>query len=105
MEVMAQEEMFISSEVAEERLTAKKVLRGKIEAIYDLYPRKMGKMKGIERLLRGKHSITLDQVDSLRNAVIKLVNQKREAQFIPHFSSFVTNWEDYLNTESKKISW
>ena len=73
-------------------------------AIYQKYPRKIGKQKGLAKCrtqIKTKELFTL-----LERAVNKFseyhANRQTEAQFIPYFSSFMTTWEDWLDDDVGK---
>lgn len=73
-----------------------------LERLYGNYPRKMGKTKGLEKLRKLiKSESDLAEFEQALNRFVKLVEQeKREAQFIPHFSTFVNSlWRDYLDED------
>lgn len=68
------------------------------EAIYSLYPRKLGKTIGIKRL---KMKIkTKEKYDLLKNAAINFKNiceaNGVDEKFIPHFATWTSKWEDYI---------
>ena len=72
--------------------------RDKMNEIYELYPRKIGKKLGLERLKRKFLNDKISLMD-VERAVIKYrdecLNNKTEKQYIKHFSSFLLAWEDY----------
>jgi hypothetical protein len=81
----------------------KNIYIAQIEEIYELYPRKEGKAKGIEKLLA---QITSERdIDSFRSAVKKYnkLCQGKERNFIKHFSSFAECWQDYVDEEKEVI--
>lgn len=65
-------------------------------AIYELYPRKIGKKTGIERLKR--KITTPEKYELLIQAVKHYAEQMTgvEEKYIKHFSSWVSCWEDSL---------
>lgn len=75
-----------------------------LEALYQNYPRKEGKKKGLEKLQR--EIKTKEQYDKVLIAVQNYANEckteNRERQYIKHFSTWVSVWEDYLETEQPK---
>lgn len=72
------------------------------EAVYTLYPRKEGKARGLAALARSVK--TQDQYDRLlvaaRNYAAKVRREGTETQFVKHFSSWVSCWEDYADQGS-----
>lgn len=69
--------------------------------IYDLYPRKIGKAKGLA--ICAKTIKTKEDFDSLLVAVEKYRNQVEvdgtEPRYIKHFSSFMSSWRDWLDPD------
>lgn len=76
-----------------------KALGFDLEAIYSAYPRKEGKKIGIARL--EKIITTQEKFDSVFLAVQNYAKQVQgtDLKFIKLFSSFVSNWEDYLEVQ------
>lgn len=75
-----------------------------LEFLYSLYPRKIGKKKGIEKL---KTVIKSQEIyNKVKQAITEYrnycTNQKIEATFIQHFSTFINNWEDWLDPQTGK---
>lgn len=73
-----------------------------LEAVYQKYPRKMGKAPGMKRL---KTQIAtqedLAELNRAMDAFVAFHRQKgTEAQFIPHFSTWTTSWRDWLDPET-----
>lgn len=83
-----------------------------LEAIYAMYPRKEGKKKGMERLkakIKKKEDYEKLLI-SVKNYVTLTLGKDR--QYLKHFDSFVSVWEDYLGIAeddpddlSCKIDW
>lgn len=101
-EADVQQELFITDKEAESKLAAKKEIQkrltSELDTIYKSYPRKVGKRVGIERLLKGKYAIQLVDIADFEHAVMVMNGKARvdkELKYIPHFSTFVTKWEDY----------
>lgn len=71
--------------------------RTQIENIYALYPRKEGKKRGMEILL--KQIKNQADLDNLKKSVINYSNRVKndENTFIKHFSTFAGVWTDYLD--------
>lgn len=67
-------------------------------SVYDAYPRKEGRTKGIARLRSQVR--TPEAFDELRaavkNFVAKCIAEETELQFVPHFSTWVGKWRDYI---------
>ena len=75
------------------------------ESLYSKYPRKLGKKQGMKtaiRLIKKQ-----DDFDSLAKAIENYSayceREIKETRFIKHYSTFMNQWEDYLEpvTESK----
>ena len=69
------------------------------ESLYEKYPRKVGKAAGLRK---AKVQIkTLEAYEELRTAIARYTNyciaQKTEPRFIKHFSSFMSDWRDWLD--------
>lgn len=70
-----------------------------LEFIYQAYPRKEGKKIGLERLEKIITSQEIyDQVLLAVNNYAK-IKQGEDLKFIKQFSSFVSNWTDYLEIQ------
>lgn len=76
-----------------------------LEAAYKLYPKKMGKARGMKKLVRDIQ--TKEQYDSFVSAILKFTNYHRkkgtEEAYFPHFCTFVNNWEDWLDEDAGKL--
>lgn len=72
------------------------------DKIYALYPRKEGKKKGVEKLI--KIILTQTNYDDLSKSVANYakLNRQTEKTYIKQFSSFVNCYEDYINIEVEK---
>jgi hypothetical protein len=66
------------------------------DRIYELYPRRIGKKTGIERLK--KTITTIEKYELLESAVRHYASemQNTEEKFIKHFSSWVSCWHDWI---------
>jgi hypothetical protein len=69
------------------------------DLVYENYPRKMGKKKGIEKLRRSvktqeEHTLLLTAVENYKNYVQA---QRIEPQFMKHFDTFTNCWQDFIN--------
>jgi hypothetical protein len=84
----------------------KKEINARILKIYELhYPKKAGKTKGIAAAV--KLFKTEAEVDHFEKAVIRykasLIKNKTEAQYIKHFSTFVTSWDDWSDEKAGTV--
>lgn len=69
------------------------------EALYELYPRKRGKKKGLwlaERSIK-----TAAQYDRLKSAIqnYALECRGKEIQYVRYFDRFMVDWEDWVERE------
>lgn len=69
------------------------------DAIYRLYPRKMGKSQGKKRF---EKQIKTDQdrfnlVLAIERFVIYHEKRGTDVEFIPYFSTFMSHWTDWLD--------
>lgn len=82
-----------------------------LERFYELYPRKIGKKRGLAKLKTiVKDQETYDMVKlAIENYGKYCSNQKLEARYIKHFSTFVNSWEDWIELPTEKavgeINW
>jgi oligoendopeptidase F len=97
--------MLNTSEYLGQRIEAdqkKEALRSfDFEAIYDKYPRKIGKKAGIEKLRKSvktqeKYNLLVGAVSYYADYCLK---QNTEEKFIKHFSSWVSTWEDWIKED------
>lgn len=67
-----------------------------LESLYEEYPRKEGKRDGLKKLQ--KIVTSQEKYDSVLLAIknYRAINISTETKFLKHFSSFVSNWEEYL---------
>ena len=73
------------------------------DKIYDLYPKKVGRSEGLKRC---KSKIkTQKAYDRILIAVgnYSKITEGTNQRYIKHFSSFMSNWEDYLEIEPEAI--
>jgi len=73
-----------------------------IDALYNNYPRKMGKKKGMERL---KKIITTQQkyddfLKAVKNYNIHCTDEETEQKYIKLFSTFTGEYEDWIESKS-----
>lgn len=73
------------------------------DIVYNKYPKKVGKKKGIECLRRSIK--TIEQYNMLMQSVVNYtkLTEKTETQFIKQFSTFSNCWEDYIEIELSGI--
>lgn len=71
-----------------------------IDSVYEIYPRKIGKTKGVQKLrnqLKNENDL-----DLFRTAVLNykkfIEKNKTESKFIKHFSTFVGEWRDWIDS-------
>jgi hypothetical protein len=69
--------------------------------IYALFPKKIGKSKGIAFCRRSIK--TLDDFEALKSSVIRyrdhVAKEGTETKFIKHFSTFMNSWRDWLDPD------
>lgn len=77
-------------------------VRFEFESLYKKYPRKMGKAFGIKKA--GREVTTPEDFDALSGAIDKFAAFHRakgtEEKFIPYFSTFMTEWRDWLEQDT-----
>lgn len=99
------QQVTLTEEDKKERI--KKVCAQKFdfETLYKNYPRKMGKSQGIKKALREvKNQEDYHALDQAIEKFRKFHLQKgTEAQFIPHFSTFMSSWRDWCDPDAGKV--
>lgn len=90
------------SKKLELRVLSKKLEKNEFEKIYEKYPRKVGKQKGIERCqaqIKSPEELALlsAAVDRYRDHCAK---EGKEPQYVQHFSTFMTCWRDWLEPDT-----
>lgn len=72
-----------------------------LEAAYKLYPRKEGKSQGFKILLRSvkTNDDYVKLVRAIQNYSRLCENEGREKQYMRHWSTFCSHWQDYVNEE------
>jgi len=110
--ILAEDELEIHMDVEQVKKNTeeKNTIKAAVERSYEKYPRKVGKRLGLDRLLRGKYKLTLDEVPKFDQAVENIAAKAQESgmeiKYIPHFSTFVTKWEDYLEYKpTREMVW
>jgi len=71
---------------------------GDFDKAYQEYPKKMGKQKGLVKIkkeVKTREDFILF-VKAIRNYDKYTIDSKTETQFIKHFSTFVTEWRDWI---------
>lgn len=68
-----------------------------LEALYQKFPKKMGKAEGLKKLKKEVKS--QDDFDAVLRAIdkFKAHHKQTDPQFIPYFSTFVSTWRDWLD--------
>jgi hypothetical protein len=74
------------------------------ESAYKLYPRKLGKSKGLI-----KYKTDIKTVEDYNNLVMAINNAReawkdREERFIPYFSSFMSTWRDHIEKPNSNVN-
>lgn len=80
-----------------------KISKSEIEKLYEIYPRKIGKKKGLEKIksiLKSKPKSYEPIKKAIQNYSSYCALNKIEVQYIKHFSTFVTSWEDWEELEN-----
>ena len=70
-------------------------------AIYEKYPRKLGKQKGLQklkRIVRTENDYKRLE-DALKLYLQYIKDNDVETKFIRHFDTWVNSWEDWLETK------
>lgn len=72
------------------------------ESIYQKFPRKVGKTKGLE--ICRKTILSSIEFDNLFHAVDRykahVTNERTEAKYIMHFSTFMSRWTDWSDSDA-----
>lgn len=80
-------------------------LLSSLEDLYKRYPRKMGKKRGMEKLKK----IIKTETDfeafllAIENYKRYLIREGVEAQYIKYFSTFVNEYEDWIDDEAGTV--
>lgn len=82
-----------------ESLRENKSFTDALENAYLEYPRKKGKSAGFKKAMAEfKTTEDLENLQkSIKNYKAQLVADKTEAKFVKHFSTFMSEWKDWLN--------
>lgn len=90
----------------DERTLLPATLTFDFEKIYEKYPRKLGKKKGIDSCIA--QIKTSEQYDSIISAVTLYAEhcrkERTEPKFIKHFSTFMNSWTDWISPEVGRVS-
>lgn len=70
-----------------------------IEKLYEKYPRKLGKKAGMKKLSKFSDSKLIELNKAIDNYLILIERENIKKEYIKHFSTFVNNYEDYLEVE------
>ena len=75
------------------------------ETLYQKYPRKIGKKKGIDICLRKiKTQSDFEKLDqAIKNYSEYCDNHQTDKKFIKHFSTFMGSWEDWIGVSESEI--
>lgn len=69
------------------------------ETFYKKYPRKIGKKSGLKTFT--KEIKTKEKFDAINKALDNylslIAKEKKEMRYVQHFSTFMNNWEDYID--------
>jgi hypothetical protein len=70
-----------------------------LEELYKGYPRKKGKTPGLNKLT--KQILSLEDYDQLKTAITNYAKDAagKEAQYVMHFSTFASQWRDWVTIE------
>jgi hypothetical protein len=75
------------------------------DSLYQKYPRKVGKQKGLQKAKKEIRSP--EEFAELERALDRFcayhTRQKTEPQFIPHFSTFMNSWRDWLDEDAGTV--
>jgi len=72
-----------------------------LESLYKQYPRKVGKTRGM-KILHSQIKNIKDYQDielAIKNLVQFVKHEKREKEMIPYFSTFMSQWRDWVNPD------
>lgn len=73
-----------------------------IERAYKIYPLKVGKTKGVEKLKKSLASE--DDCKEFFRALSRFIDyhakKNTEAKYLPQFKTFVTTWKDWLDEDA-----
>lgn len=76
-----------------------------LEDAYERYPRKVGKSKGISKAKREVQ--TRDELANFNQAIANyrayVLREKTEPSFIKHFSTFVSEWRDWVSVDNGRV--
>jgi len=75
-----------------------------LEKIYLSYPLKRGKSKGMKKALSVINSPDklLNLEKAINNYAAECHKRNTESQYIKHFSTFMNEWEDWINLEQER---
>lgn len=70
--------------------------------VYAKYPRKLKKAQGLKRLTAAvKHGATIEEIEIALGRFLEYHRRKgTEADYIPHFSTWVSSWRDWLDEQT-----
>jgi hypothetical protein len=75
-----------------------------LDAIYALYPRKIGKTPGLRKLK--KEIKTKGDYDDAITAATRFAEfiKGRDPQYIPYFSTWANQWRDWINPDPAQLA-
>lgn len=84
----------------------KKGIHDRVLAIYAEYPRKMGKSAGLKKALVHCKSIedTVLLRVAVKNYIAHLEREGTEPQYYLYFSTFMTQWRDWLEADIGSVA-
>lgn len=88
-------------------LGEKNILRSQIERAYtELYPLKKGKTKGIEAILKGwrAEDTIVGLIDAITRYRDDVKASRTEKKYIKHFSTFASEWRDWMSPDAGTAS-
>lgn len=86
--------------------TKKKSVHQRVEEIYALYPKKMGKSAGFRKaVVKCKTEVELARLEqAVANYIVHIIKNGTEPRFILYFSTFMNDWEDWLDPETGTVA-
>lgn len=90
---------------AQNEEAAPKVADSELEKVYEIYPRKEGKQRGMSIVRRDIR--TPDDLDRVRSAISRyrdhIAKEGTEKRYVKHFSTFMSSWRDWLDPETGTV--
>lgn len=86
-------------------MSDKQRIHDRLISIYSMYPRKMGKSAGLKKAQ--SQFKTMEDLAKLEKAVSRyikhLIKEGTEKQYILYFSTFMSQWEDWLEEDAGTV--